>query len=85
MSTEKLTKLTKEDWVGWLLIGITLNLVVAWGAVISGASYNPALGFGLSIVHLIQGGNIDYPKYGDFIWVYLIFPFVGSLLALVFH
>ena len=84
MSTEKLTKLTTQDWVGWLLIGITLSLIVSWGSDISGASYNPALGFGLSVVHLIHGNN-SYKKFGDYIWVYLIFPFVGALLALVFH
>lgn len=63
---------------------MTLLIAISWGANLSGASFNPALGFGISIAHKIQGNN-GYPKYLDYIWVYLIFPFIGSLLALGFH
>ena len=79
-----MTKLTKEDWVGCLLIGVTLSVIISWGGKISGASYNPAIGFGMSIAHLIQGDNV-YTKFGDFIWIYILFPYVGAILALVFH
>lgn len=67
----------------WLIIGVTLLISIVWAANVSGASFNPALGFGLSIVHKIQDDG--HPNYLDHIWVYLIFPFIGSLLALGFH
>lgn len=49
---------------------------------ISGGVLNPAIGFGICLVNVIEKGT---PAAIQFIWVYVIFPFIGALLAIIFY
>ena len=47
----------------------------------SGAVLNPAIAIGTSLTMLFDKG----PHYFKYVWVYSLFPLVGSVLAVVFH
>lgn len=42
---------------------------------------NPAIGVSTVFIMLFDGDNAGIPD----IWIYAIFPFIGSLLAVIFH
>lgn len=82
ISTDPRTKLTKDDVLNSLVIATSLALVITWGIYPSGACYNPAAGLFLNLVKLFDTGEGKEMK---FVWIYIIFPFVGSFLSVVFH
>ncbi|MDQ2670304.1 MAG: aquaporin [Gemmatimonadota bacterium] len=59
--------------------GLAIGFTVLTGAfavgAISGGAFNPAVGVGPAIVHVIGGGPIGH------VWLYLVGPFLGGALA----
>jgi len=61
-----------------LAIGFTVVVAAFAGGGISGGAFNPAVGIGLSVVHMLQGdGNLNH------LWIYLAGPLAGGALAAV--
>ncbi|HTS87204.1 MAG TPA: MIP/aquaporin family protein [Gemmatimonadales bacterium] len=59
-----------------LAIGFTIFVGAAAGGGISGGAFNPAVGTGPILVRaLLAGGTLDH------LWLYLVGPFLGSVLA----
>ena len=67
---------TKGNSFYGLAIGFTIVVAAFAGGGISGGAFNPAVGVGPTLVHALMGG-------GSFssLWLYLVGPFLGSLLA----
>ena len=82
ISTDPKTKLTNDDVLNSLVIATSLALVIIWGIIPSGACFNPAAGLFLNLVKLFDTGKGKELK---FVWIYIIFPLVGSFLSVVFH
>lgn len=86
MNTESETKLAHEDWVVYLLIGISLGLATYWAGVgyhTTPAVFNPAIGTGTVLANIIVGGSTH--RMETMFWVFIAFPAIGSTLALFFH
>ncbi len=83
MNTENETKLANEDWVVYLLIGISLGLATYWAIPVTPAVFNPAIGAGTMIASLILGGSNSTMV--SMFWTFVAFPACGSMLALLFH
>ncbi len=82
INTEKETRFSSVHWVTAILIGLSLSSAIYTAASVSNAVFNPQIGIGLQLTALIQGGSYD-PYFKDF-YVYLAFPVVGAILAVVF-
>ena len=82
ISTDPKTRLTKDDVLNSLVIAISLALVIFWGKDPSGGCFNPAVGLFLNLVRLFNTGKGRELK---FVWIYIIFPLVGSFLSVIFH
>ena len=82
ISTDPKTKLTKDDVLNSLVIASSLALVILWGKIPSGGCFNPAAGLFLNLVKLFDTKEGEELKY---VWIYIIFPLVGSFLSVVFH
>jgi aquaporin Z len=69
---------TKGNSFYGLAIGFTIVVAAFAGGGISGGAFNPAVGTGPILVHGMLGG-------GSFanLWLYLVGPFVGGILAAV--
>lgn len=67
---------TKGNSFYGLAIGFTIVVGAFAGGGISGGAFNPAVGIGPTLVHALMGG-------GSFsnLWLYLVGPFAGSVLA----
>lgn len=61
-----------------LAIGFTVAAGSFAGGPVSGGAFNPAVGTGPILAHVIQGGG----DFGD-LWLYLVGPFTGGALATV--
>ena len=87
MNTESETKLAHEDWVVYLLIGISLGLATYWAKgglhVTTPAVFNPAIGVGTVLASIVLGGSTHLME--TMFWVFIAFPAIGSVLALFFH
>lgn len=61
--------------------GIAIGLVILAGAYaggpISGGAFNPVVGLGPVLVDSLVGESVGWP----YVWLYLVGPIVGSLLA----
>ena len=78
--TEEKTKMSSDPAITTLIISATYVAVVSFSeinGVISGSPFNPATSLGLTFAIIFEG-NIEYTKH---IWVFLIFSYAGSLLA----
>lgn len=79
--TEEKTMLSKERAISCFIIAASYvgsrSLCASNILTYSGAVLNPAIGFGACIVEGVRG--LDY------IWVYALFPFIGSIIAVLFH
>ncbi len=63
-------------------IGLGLIVVIFFTQGVSGAGINPAVACGVTLAEFLRttkGSVLDE------LWVYLVFPLVGALLALLFH
>ena len=61
-----------------LAIGFTVMVGAFSGGGISGGAFNPAVGIGPIVMNSIAGGG----TFGD-IWLYLVGPFLGAVVAAV--
>jgi len=67
---------TKGNSYFGLAIGFTILAAAYAGGPISGGAFNPAVGLGPIVVHAIDGKG----TFGD-LWLYLVGPFAGAVLA----
>lgn len=59
-----------------LAIGFTIVVAAYAGGPISGGAFNPAVGFGMGLVHrLMSGGEMGH------VWIYVVGPLLGGALA----
>lgn len=80
--TEKDTKMSEDPAITTLIIAATYVAVVGYtetGFVMSGSPFNPASALGLTFAILVQSDIRNTQG----IWVFLIFSYLGSLLAVV--
>jgi glycerol uptake facilitator-like aquaporin len=70
--------LTNDNSISTLIVSVALFASVSIAGNISGGCINPAIGFAQNFVRLIIFGNVDECK---FLWVYIVGPSLGGLLA----
>jgi len=77
-----IARLASEDWAVYLMVGAALALATVWARGISGAVFNPAFAIGVDLVGVMFGASADiFAK----IWIFLVCPIGGALLALLYH
>ena len=59
-----------------LAIGFTVVVGAFAGGPISGGAFNPAVGIGPNLMHMISGGGSL-----SHVWLYLVGPFAGGIVA----
>lgn len=79
--TEKQTRFSNDPAIWSLIISAAYGSCVSYNLPRHGGSINPAYGFAVQMTMLMDYGG-HYLKY---IWIYVVFPFVGGLLALAFY
>ncbi len=63
-----------------LAIGFTVVVAAFAGGSLSGGAFNPAVGIGLTVGHMMfGGGSLTH------LWLYLVGPLVGGALAAVVY
>jgi len=80
--TEEKTTISSDPALPTLIISATYVAVVTFSelnGVFSGSPFNPASSLGLTFAILFER-NIEFTKH---IWVFLIFSYAGSLLAVL--
>ncbi|CAI2374935.1 unnamed protein product [Moneuplotes crassus] len=80
IQTEKSTKCSQDLALWSLVIAAALGSVITYNGFVTG-SMNPAYCFGVAMT-MIMNGRGNHIK---FIWIFLIFPFVGGILSLLFY
>ena len=80
IQNEKKTLISQDKGIRALVIAGCYAFLVSFTRVNGGGSINPAYGFGLGFVDLIGGDKGDGLSY---FWIYCLFPFIGSILALI--
>jgi glycerol uptake facilitator-like aquaporin len=82
--TEEATKVSKDPAISTLVIAACYTgaiLMVSPPNANGRAVLNPAIGLMSPLVSLFEG----YTDPMKWFWIYLSFPFVGSILAVIFH
>ena len=81
--TEGVNKGRPDSNIVPLFIGLTLSSCICLFAPMTQAGFNPARDFAPRMVALIFGwGSAAFPdNYGGFIWVYMLAPVIGALIA----
>ena len=81
--TEGVNKGRPDSNIVPLFIGLTLSSCICLFAPMTHAGFNPARDFAPRMVALIFGwGSAAFPdNYGGFIWVYMLAPVIGALIA----
>jgi aquaporin Z len=69
---------TKGNSFYGLAIGFTIVVAAFAGGGISGGAFNPAVGIGPTVVHVMAGGEGATFTH---LWLYLVGPFLGGALA----
>jgi glycerol uptake facilitator-like aquaporin len=69
---------TNDSMLGGLTVGITLAGCVLYGGKVSGACYNPSVGFTLNFWATITRSDTSYMRY---LFIYLSAPTLGGLIA----
>ena len=80
--TEEKTKMSSDPAITTLIISATYVAVVCFteaNGVMTSSPFNPAASLGLTFA-ILFGGEI---KQTEHIWVFLIFSYAGSLLAVL--
>ena len=80
--TEEKTKMSGDPAITTLIIATTYVAVVSYGeqsGVITGSPYNPAAAMGLAFSIIFQSDLGDTTH----TWIFLLFAYVGSILAVV--
>ena len=79
--TEDSTAVTQDLGIRSFIIAAAFGSLLFYNAPNVSPSMNPAVAFSLYMTMLIDHGS-HYLKY---IWIHMIFPFVGGILSLVFY
>lgn len=69
---------TQDSMLGGLTCGITLSGCVLYGGKVSGACYNPAVGFALNFWATMARGDTAYMRY---LFMYILAPTLGALVS----
>ena len=82
--TEEKTKMSGDPAITTLIIAATYTAVVSYSEgslspVMTGSPFNPAAAMGI-MWGIIFKGNLEYTEHT---WIFLIFSYVGSILAVV--
>jgi aquaporin Z len=75
------TKATEGNSYFGLAIGFTVLAGALAGGGISGGAFNPAVGLGPMLVHVLAG----HPRALTNVWLYIVGPGVGAVLAVVIY
>lgn len=59
-----------------LAIGFIITAAIFAGGNISGGAFNPAVGIGATLVHVMQGHGSS-----QHFWIYIVGPLAGAVLA----
>jgi aquaporin TIP/aquaporin related protein len=79
---EKSTRFSEDPALVSLFISIAYSSCIALTTPISGGCINPAVGLGLNLINYFDkttGASIEH------IWIYVVMPPIGSLLAVLFY
>ena len=86
------TSPTSDGFLSCLAVSFTLLAMICICGSKSGACLNPAVGFAQTIFEVTQYGNLipnqtKWPgkSFTDYMWLYILAPFVGSILAGIIH
>ena len=76
------TQITDLLPLNGMMIGVALAVAVYLSSGVSGGGINPSVALGLTLVKYADSGDTEVLK--D-LWIYLIFPIIGGILAVVFQ
>ena len=82
--TEESTKLSKDPAISTLIIAACYTgaiYMVSPPNVATVATLNPALGLAIPLVNTFNGNGASFKWF----WIYTAIPFVGALVAVIFH
>jgi len=77
--SEKTTRFSEDPALTYLFVSIGYSSCLALTTPVSGGCINPAIGLGLNLINFFDNGSKESIEW---IWVYTLMPFVGSLLAI---
>ena len=80
--SEKTTRFSEDPALANLFISIAYSSCLALTGPVSGGCINPAIGLGLNLVNFIDNGTAESIEW---VWVYTLMPFIGSLLGIVMY
>lgn len=81
--TEDQTKLSKDPAITTLIIASSYIAALLFTSPpdVVYSCLNPAIGVATTIVMTFEGNPLGI----EYIWIYGLFPFVGSIAAVIFH
>ena len=77
---DKATRLSKDDALNGFMSAMTLFTIIVLFGSISGACFNPTAGIAITFF-----GNKSTASQYQHLWIYIAGPFLGGLLAGIFH
>jgi glycerol uptake facilitator-like aquaporin len=80
IQTEKNTVFSTDRGIRALVIAACYSVIVEYTKTPAGGSVNPAYGLAVCFTMLFGGDGGNGLSY---VWIYIIFPLVGSVLALI--
>lgn len=80
--SEKTTRFSEDPALTNLFISIAYSSCLALTGPVSGGCINPAIGLGFNLVNFIDHGTAESIEW---IWIYTLMPFFGSLLGIVIY
>lgn len=72
---------SREPALMSLFWSATFCCCLSMTSLITGGSLNPAIGLAINLTMLFD----SYEGAMNWVWIYLIFPFVGALLSIIFY
>lgn len=78
LNTHTVTALSANWGINATVIGMFYGALVYWGLAWTGGSFNPGYGFGQNMIDLWDSGS---SKSVEFIWIYVVFPFLAAVAA----
>ncbi|CAI2378916.1 unnamed protein product [Moneuplotes crassus] len=80
VQTEEATRFSQDKAIWSLIVAATYGTCLEFNEKVSG-SLNPAFGLGVHLTMLMDHGH-HFLKYS---WIFIVFPFVGGIIALIVH
>ena len=72
---------SREPALMSLFWAATFSCCLSMTSYITGGSLNPAIGLAINLTMLFD----KIPHAMKWVWIYLIFPFLGALLSIIFY